>query len=206
MWRQLQLAVGQVPDLPSCRSSPWQIPDPLVYIVKVSRAAFLAFLTAIAAHAQSIPWQQHQPLTWNDFKGRPRRNTGEPSAVTDTGFRAQLECRADALDIRVAAEFYPNSSWVKIPRKSIELLHHEQGHFDLTELYARKMRKAIRDSKLGCEAEAAGKKILAQLDREWEKAEKQYDAATSDGTDPVQQKEASEKIAQELAELSRFNQ
>jgi len=172
----------------------------------VSRAAFLAFLTALAAHAQSIPWDQHQSLTWNDFKARPRRNTGEPSAMTDTGFRAQLECRADTLDIRVAAEFYPASSWIKPPRKSIELLHHEQGHFDLTELYARKMRKAIRDASLNCAAEAAGKKILAQLDREWERAEKQYDAATSDGTDAVNQKDASEKIAQQLAELSRYKQ
>ena len=155
-----------------------------------------------------LKWDKHPALTWSDFQARPRRTTGEPSAVTDTGFRVQLECRETTLDIRIDAEFYPTSSWVKPPRKSPELLRHEQGHFDITELYARKMRKAIRDANITCEddrqAEAAGKKIFNQLDQQWEKAEKQYDADTSDGTNPVKQKEASERIAKELAELSRW--
>lgn len=126
--------------------------------------------------------------------------------MTDTGFRAQLECRDGALEIRVEAEFYVNSSWVKAGRKSVELLRHEQGHFDLTEVYARKMKKAIREARIGCaddhQAEAAGKKIFDRLDQEWEKAEKQYDAETRDGTDLVKQKEAVERIARDLADLS----
>jgi hypothetical protein len=172
----------------------------------------IALLTAMAAYGQSTPrilrWEQHPALGWDDFKGRARRNTGEPSAVTDTGFRVQLECRGGALDIRVVTEFYVNSSWVKTGRKSAELLRHEQGHFDITELFARKMRKAIRDAKIGCEddrrAEAAGKRIFDQLDQEWEKAEKQYDAETSDGTDLAKQKEASERIGRELAAISGY--
>jgi len=128
--------------------------------------------------------------------------------VTDTGFRVQLECREGALDIRVEAEFYMNSSWVKAARKSAELLKHEQGHFDITELYARRMRRAIRDANIGCEddrpAEAAGKRIFAQLDRDWEKAEKQYDVDTRDGTDLLREKAAIERIARELAELGGY--
>ena len=147
-------------------------------------------------------------MGWDDFKGRPRRNTGEPSAVTDTGFRAQLECRNGALDIRVEAEFYINSSWVKPGRKSAELLRHEQGHFDITELYARKMRKAIREAKIGCEddrrAEAAGKKIFEELDREWEKEEKRYDVETGDGTELGKQKEAEVRIGREMGALSGY--
>jgi predicted secreted Zn-dependent protease len=93
-------------------------------------------------------------------------------------------------------------------RKSGGLLRHEQGHFDITELYARKMRKAIREAAIGCEderrAEAAGKKIFEGLDREWEKEQKQYDADTRDGLDPAKQKEELERIARGLAELSRY--
>jgi hypothetical protein len=172
----------------------------------------IALLTATVVCGQStayaLKWTQHPALSWDDFKGRARRTAGEPSAVTDTGFRVQLECHEAALDIRVEVEFYPNSSWVKPGRKSLELLKHEQGHFDLTELYARKMRKAIRDAKIGCEddrtAEADGKRIFAQLDRDWEKSEKQYDAETMDGTDLVRQAEASAKIAKELAGLGSY--
>jgi hypothetical protein len=153
-------------------------------------------------------WKQGQNLTWDDFQARAPRSAGEPSAVTDTGFRVQLECREEFLDIRVAAEFHRNSSWVKAGRKSAELLRHEQGHFDLTELYARRMRKAVRDARIGCaddrQAEAAGKKIFARLDREWENAEKQYDADTNYGTDLGKQKETSERIARQLSELSGY--
>jgi hypothetical protein len=168
----------------------------------------MVFFTAVAAHGQPLRWEQHSALSWSDFNGRARRNGGEPSAVTDTGFRVQLECREGFLDIRVEAEFYKNSSWVKAARKSVELLRHEQGHFDLTELYARKMRKAIREARIGCEddrrAEAAGKKIFDELDREWEKEQKKYDAETADGTDLVKQNEVSERIGKQLAELSRY--
>ncbi len=156
----------------------------------------------------ALTWSEHPALSWNDFQGRARRTSGEPSAVTDTGFRVQLECREDVLDIRVAAEFYPGSSWVKPTGKSPQLLRHEQGHFDITELYARKMRKAIRAAKIGCEddrqAEAAGKKIFDQLDQQWEKAEKQYDLDTKDGTDLPRQQEALEKIKTDLADLSGY--
>ena len=117
-------------------------------------------------------------------------------------------CRVGTLDIEIVAEFYPNSSWVKPNRKLASLLKHEQGHFDITELYVRKMRKAIRDAHVGCEddvkAEVAGKEILRLLDREWEKAEKQYDAETKDGSDIVRQNAASEKIASELKALELY--
>jgi hypothetical protein len=168
----------------------------------------IAFLVYVPATARVLTWDQHPALAWSDFQGRARRNTGEPSAVTDTGFRVQLECKEGALDIRVTAEFYPSSSWVMQGRKSPELLHHEQGHFDITELYARKMRKAIRDAKISCEdeqrAEGAGKRIFEELDRAWEKAEKGYDGETKDGTDVGKQKGAVERIATALAGLRDY--
>jgi hypothetical protein len=164
----------------------------------------VASLSALSVYGQSaLTWKEHPVLSWNDFQGRARRNTGEPSAVTDTGFRVQLECREGALDIRVEVEFYPGSSWVKAGRKSVELLRHEQGHFDITELYARKMRRAIREAHIGCE-EAAGRKIFQGLDREWGKEERRYDVETRDGTDLGREKEELERIARELGELSGY--
>ena len=161
------------------------------------------FLCLVAAWGESaILWAEHSKLSWSDFKGRAPRTVGEPSAVTETGFRMQLVCRAGSLDIDVAAEFYPGSSWVKANRKSGELLRHEQGHFDITELYAKKMKKAVRDAGIGCEddarAEAEGKRVVGSVNREWEKAEKDYDVETKDGTDLVRQRGVSERIAGEL--------
>jgi predicted secreted Zn-dependent protease len=119
-------------------------------------------------------------------------------------------CRDRLLDAESVAEFYPGSSWVKPNRKLASLLKHEQGHFDITEIYARKMSKAIREAKIECadeaKADAAGKKILSRLDKEWEKAEKAYDVETKDGTDAVRQAAASQLIATELAGLNGYRQ
>jgi len=171
---------------------------------------FMMWLAFFAAAPNVLRWDQHPALSWDDFKGHARRNTGEPSAVTSTGFRVQLECREGALDIRVEAEFYPRSSWVKAGRKSVELLRHEQGHFDITELYARRMRKAIRDARIGCEddrrAEAAGKRIFEGLDREWDREEKRYDVETRDGTDLERQREALDRVGRGLGELSGYRE
>ncbi len=146
---------------------------------------FVAFVI-IASGQNAFSWEQHPKLSWSDFKGNPQRGSAHLDAVTDTGFRTQLICRGGILDIDILAEFYPNSSWVKPNRKLTSLLKHEQGHFDITELYVRKMRNAIRNAQIGCEddakAEIAGKGILRPLDQEWEKAEKRYDAETKDGS------------------------
>lgn len=198
------LLTGRGQTYASCSITLWR--------VSPSKAFMIAFMAVISTYGQStqraFTWEQYPALAWPDFKARAPRSTGEPSAMTDTGFRVQLECREGALDIRIAAEFYTSSSWVKAARKSAELLRHEQGHFDITELYARRMRKAIREAKIGCEddrvAEAAGKTIFDQFDREWEKEQKRYDAETKDGIDLGKQKESSAWIAKELEELSRY--
>jgi hypothetical protein len=170
----------------------------------------IAFIAMTADGQNAFSWEQHPKLSWNDFKGKPERIATHPEAVTDTGFRTQLMCRERILDIKIVAEFYQNSSWVKPGRKLPSLLRHEQGHFDITELYVRKMRKAIRDAKIDCEddakAEIVGKGILRPLDQEWEKAEKQYDAETKDGIDIARQTAATERIAAELGALSRYKE
>lgn len=73
------------------------------------------------------------------------------------------------LDIDAAAFFSPSGSWARLDGKTPELLTHEQGHFDMAELYALRLRKAIQDAKIGCEdtakANAAGERIVGEFQR-----------------------------------------
>jgi hypothetical protein len=74
-----------------------------------------------------------------------------------------------------------------------ELLRHEQGHFDMAELYALRLRRAIQDAKISCgdtaKANAAGEKIVGEFQREWQDAEREYEEATKYGTDLNEQKQ-----------------
>jgi hypothetical protein len=176
--------------------------------MKLTIVFIVWFGVSLSGQSKNLTWAVHPELNWDDFQGMPSRAGNEPSAVTDTGFRMQLMCRAGMLDIEIAAEFSPGTSWVRANRKFDRLLKHEQGHFDITELYARKMRRAIREAHIKCEddrkAEAGGKRAIAALDAAWGRAQKAYDAETDDGLDEEVQDAESERIAKELAELKEY--
>ena len=181
--------------------------------MRVRSSAILALLVlnCVPAHAQSgsgFAWPQHPRLTWNDFKGSPPKSASYPSAVSDTGFKYQLVCTNALLDVDVAAFFSPSGSWVKPDGKTPELLRHEQGHFDMAELYALKLRKAILDAKIGCgdtaSANAAGEKMVREFQKEWQDAERKYEEDTKFGTDLGKQDAASEKIAADLEAMSAY--
>jgi hypothetical protein len=108
-------------------------------------------------------------------------------------------------------------SWVRPNRKNPKakrlLLKHEQGHFDITELYARKLKKAILDASIRCENIAQANdqdevsratRIIDQLKMDYTAAHERYDTDTNGGTDPIAQAAASNSIANELASLDLY--
>jgi hypothetical protein len=171
----------------------------------------LFILNCVPGQAQSLSgfaWPQHPRLAWDDFQGRPPKSASYPSAVSDTGFKYQLVCRNGMLDIDGAAFFSPSGSWVKPDRKTPELLRHEQGHFDMAEVYALKLRKAILDAKINCGdtagANAAGQKLVSEFQKQWQDAEREYEEGTKFGTDLNKQGAASTKIAADLKAMSAY--
>ena len=183
--------------------------------MRVRSSAILALLVlnCVPTQAQSgsgFAWPHHQKLTWDDFQGSPPKSVSYPSAVSDTGFKYQLVCRNGLLDIDVAAFFSPSGSWVKPDSKTPELLRHEQGHFNMAELYALKLRKAILDAKAGCgdtaKANAAGEKMVSQFQKQWQDAERAYEEGTKYGTDLGKQEAASARIATDLQAMSAYRQ
>jgi hypothetical protein len=102
------------------------------------------------AQAQSndpkITWEEDQLLTWEDFKGIPLEKTLF-HANTNTGLAYSWGLKGTAqkmeLTYKVATYFYPEQSWVQVTSKNDHLLKHEQLHFDISELHARKLRKIL---------------------------------------------------------------
>ena len=118
-------------------------------------------------------------------------------------------CRNGTLDVDAAAFFSPSGSWVQPSTKNADLLKHEQGHYDMAELYALRLRQAILAAKVGCDdkakANTAGEKMVAEFQRDWQSAERQYEEGTRYGTDLAKQQAASNMIAVELKALSATN-
>ena len=92
---------------------------------------------------QNIIWIKEIKLKWSDFKGAPKENT-VLAAVSSVGISyKEISHSIDKYFFEVNAEFEKNKSWVWVKKASDSILVHEQGHFDLAEIYARKMRQGL---------------------------------------------------------------
>ena len=102
----------------------------------------------IQGNPEPILWRK-RGLLWKNFQGRVD-SVGPLAgalAVTNSRLEQYYYRVGDEIHFVIAAWFYPNRSWVKKivlnSRRSDEVLSHEQHHFDLCELYARKIRKYL---------------------------------------------------------------
>jgi uncharacterized protein DUF922 len=151
----------------------------------------------------AFPWSAGRRLRWNDFRGRPP-NGGAEVAKTAYALFYAWKCRGDAFDFRVIAAFRPRQSWVKavalndaVLRRSA--LAHEQTHFDLSEVHARRMRRyfgALADAcrKTDQELTRLAGRLIAE-----EKAEQQrYDAETNHGLRSDEQAAWTADVARQL--------
>ncbi|MGI9550130.1 MAG: DUF922 domain-containing protein, partial [Aurantibacter sp.] len=110
----------------------------------------LAILSGIQLHGQDedrvLPWTPERRLTWADYAGKPLK-TEWAAATTASGITYTLNSvvggSAPRLQIVVTSLFYPDKSWYKPDLCDDVVLSHEQLHFDITELFARKFRKRL---------------------------------------------------------------
>lgn len=112
------------------------------------KALFICFLGLLTFQSDEyLDWIENQKLTWADFKAEPPAQSAH-AALSNTGINFDLSMENGDFSVKVHARFNPQKSW---KRKDIdssdELLAHEQLHFDITELYARKLRKSMLDRK-----------------------------------------------------------
>jgi predicted secreted Zn-dependent protease len=98
-------------------------------------------------------WSQHDKLSWDDFLSEKKHLDGRHDPQTVTHASAILSVSIKFLPRELGCENIDDIIIVPVVNrkksmailKSDKTLKHEQIHFDITELYARKMRKAIEN-------------------------------------------------------------
>jgi hypothetical protein len=105
---------------------------------------------------------------WRNTRGSVWGNAGERMSSAE----AQLEARRNVVQL------------------DLQLLDHEQLHFDLAEVTVRKIRARFQDFKNAC-AEAGGtdpiQPMIAQADRELQEEQQRYDRETGHGINAAAQ-------------------
>lgn len=149
-----------------------------------------------------IQWSNERKLTWEDFRGTPPKNRGNKIAetfgeiVTDSSYWDN-----DIPKFIVKCYFLKDKSWTTTDASIT--LEHEQIHFDIYEVYTRKIRKAfdslnnngVRDFTIY--QDQFNKYLMKNRE-----CNKEYDnEAQFDGTI---QKKWIKKVERELCEMDKF--
>ena len=173
----------------------------LVFALAINLFFPLASFSQTAYHVR-LEWNEFYKLTWEDFQGKPsERSYGD--AATAVQIKAKPFRVDNEIFYDVFAYFNREQSWKR--DVSAQLLEHEQLHFDIAELYARKIRREITHLKAKnindvSTINAAIREILEESNR----VDLQYDAETLHGSLLKKQSLWNEKVKNELASLDGY--
>lgn len=171
-------------------------------------AIVFGFLVAGLGNAQvpegSIPWSASKRLEWSDFKAQLPPDASS-AATTASGisytYSANIMHHEVELDFEVTAYFYPNESWYKPTLASENLLQHEQLHFDISELFARKMRLKLRQTTFTENVKTEIRKIYRETLKELSDFQDKYDWETNFSRNEEMQKQWNTRIREALIQM-----
>ncbi len=106
-------------------------------------------LLASSAFAQRdneelIRWDDNKRLNWSDYKGKPDPNS-DAAASTSTYLVIDYNISQNTMTYTIKSLFSRTRSWGL--HKTDYILSHEQGHFDIAEIFARKLHKKMSEYK-----------------------------------------------------------
>lgn len=130
---------------------------------------------------KEVPWSSDFKLQWEDFKGEvPVRAMA--AATTASGISYSFSSRSEfgemVLDFEVQSFFYPTKSWFRPELCNDVTLLHEQLHFDISEVFARKMDKEMSETKFTENIKQEVRDIYKRTLKELDDFQRNYDKET----------------------------
>jgi hypothetical protein len=173
------------------------------------------FILKVSAQSNEIdnsilPWHSSRDLNWSDFQGEVDPNTFGSAMTSHKIEVLPTNVMVDENDniqdyekMTVQAQFYKNKSWTTT--KSDLILIHEQLHFDIAELFARKIRKRFTVFKLNnVTTFSAYLNCYNLFWKECRKMQRQYDSETSHGQNESVNEAWVRRVRTKLGSLSSF--
>ena len=158
----------------------------------------------------AIVWTPRRLLSWADFKGKPPDNAGVVAAETAYTIIDGVRCTGTKFEYRVVAAFRTKQSWVRqsvlrAPGASTRALKHEQTHFDLSEVHARRLRRYFAELMAPCRMSSGDlSNAASQIEREEKAAQARYDSESDHGRNSTQQTRWDKEVDSQLTQLVKF--
>ncbi len=167
-------------------------------------AIFSLFLLLSPALPQesSIDWSPTRKLTWDDFRGTPPKNSAN-AALTHSGLSFDIGFGSNGFSYFISCRFDKTRSWGRV--KTDPILQHEQAHFDITEIHARKLYRAFKNYRYDEKTvEKEINTIYEAIIQEHHAMQVQYDSETEHSLNGKAQAAWLKKISGELKNLDAF--
>lgn len=150
-----------------------------------------------------VPWNKRPKLTWNDYKGTVDAGS-DAAASTATYLGIEYNFTRNGLTYRITCSFSKNKSWRR--HKTDPILAHEQGHFDIAEIFARKLNMKMSAYKFNTNTYKTDlQKIYLDITDEKDKMQDNYDKETNHSINTEKQTEWLKKIEEMLKELKDYS-
>lgn len=166
----------------------------------------LYFLQAPAQPADRnedlLKWTQGRKLTWSDYKASPDPDS-DAAASTTTYLAIEYNMNNGDFGYKITSTFSKTRSWGR--HKDDYILSHEQGHFDIAEIFARKLNKKMEEYKFNDRTYQKDlKKIYDEVTDQKEEMQEKYDAETRHSINKEKQAEWLKKIQALLKEYEAY--
>ena len=167
-------------------------------------------IDAQIAEEDGIVWTLRRRLTWADFKANPPDDAGIVAARTAYRIIDGAQCNRSKFEYRVVTAFRPKESWVRLSilrtdADNARALRHEQTHFDLSEVHARRLRRYFAELMAPCKMSPSDFSAAAErMERDEKAAQVLYDSETENGRNVNQQARWDKEVDAQLVALAKF--
>lgn len=153
---------------------------------------------------EAINWQNGSELNWKSFKAKAPKSSSY-KALSAVGISAGMSLENGNLELTVQSYFEPKESWTK-EKESEYLLNHEQMHFNISEIHARRLRKEYLNADWTLKNFKTNfSKLLKQQLAEENKMQEAYDSETNHSIVNEEQARWDKFVKKELKSLEKYS-
>ncbi|WP_142783655.1 DUF922 domain-containing protein [Changchengzhania lutea] len=171
-------------------------------------AVYIGFFLFFQKDEPVITWSESYKLSWSDFRAAPDNKTSAvattASGITLGSSIRQTDTEVISYTATVKAHFYPDKSWYKSQLANAHVLGHEQLHYDITELFARRLRQRISKLEVSNAIKNDLRSLHLKINDDLAHMQDTYDTETNYSRNVEQQTAWQGFISQELDKLVTF--
>lgn len=149
-----------------------------------------------------IEWSADRKLTWKDYLASPDVRS-DAAATTSTALGIEYNMKNNSVSHKIVCRFSKTKSWGRY--KTDYILAHEQCHFDITELFARRLNKSMMEYQFNSTTYRNDlNKIYEDIVKEKQEFQLLYDRETDHSKIKEKQIEWQKKIEKMLDESKNY--